>query len=46
MCQVVVPIGNPPHKGRCEICKAPTEAWDKRWIVLCPKHWLEFYARR
>jgi hypothetical protein len=45
MCQVVINIGNPPSKGACEVCGAKTEAWDKRWTQLCPKHWLEVWKR-
>ena len=32
---------NPPNHGTCEKCKAPTKAWDPRWLVLCPVHWQE-----
>jgi hypothetical protein len=45
VCQVVIPIGNPPKKGKCDVCGTKTEGWDNKWIGLCPKHWLELDRR-
>jgi hypothetical protein len=36
---------NPPLKGVCEVCKAPTKGHVKDWLSRCPTHWQELVKR-
>lgn len=36
---------NPPHKGKCDVCKTETKGWTTAYLSRCPAHWQELIKR-